>query len=295
MGEIVGYGMVSHVPPIVLSEEDRRELNGGPDLSLVDGLHRMKTQVFDRLKPDTVIVLDTHWITLMHHIFDARAERRGVFTAEEILTNPGMQSVPFDLPGDPELCKAVAEVAAGRGDTWVVAADEPNLPMSYGTVNLLGFLQGDENWVRIGTCQTAQPADWAILGEMIGEAVAQLDRRVVLLGSGSLSHRFWPMAELRQHESASLEHIRTPEARAADEAIIAAWERGDHAAVIDGVDTFMQYAPEGHFGHYLGLIGAIGGRDCVAPGVRYSEYESSAGTGQLHIWFEKPEKGWTDD
>ena len=26
MGEIVGYGMVSHVPPIVLSEEERHRL-----------------------------------------------------------------------------------------------------------------------------------------------------------------------------------------------------------------------------------------------------------------------------
>ncbi len=293
MGEIVGYGIVSHVPPIVLPEDERLELNGGTDISLVAGLERMRTEVFDRLQPDTVIVLDTHWITLMHHIFDARAERRGVFTAEEILTNVGMQSVPYDLPGDPELCKAVAEVAAHRDDTWVVASDEPNLPLSYGTVNLLGFLQGPEAWVRIGTSQTAQPDDWAILGEMIGQAVADLDRRVILLGSGSLSHRFWSMQELRDHETSDPVHIRTPEARAADLAIIDAWERGDHATVIDGARDFMQYAPEGHFGHYLGLVGAIGGRDCTAPGVRYSDYESSAGTGQLHIWFERPEKGWT--
>ena len=33
MGEIVGAAVVSHVPPLVLSEQVRRELNGGEDTS----------------------------------------------------------------------------------------------------------------------------------------------------------------------------------------------------------------------------------------------------------------------
>ena len=37
-------------------------------------------------------------------------------------------------------------------------------------------------------------------------AVASLDRTVVLLASGGLSHRFWPLREIRNHETAALEN-----------------------------------------------------------------------------------------
>ena len=54
-----------------------------------------------------------------------------------------------------------------------------------------------------------------------------------------------------------------------------------------------RHAPEGLFGHYLMMVGALGGAGCRAPGVRYSDYESAAGTGQVHMWFERPDAGWT--
>ncbi|MHB1089255.1 MAG: catechol 1,2-dioxygenase, partial [Acidimicrobiales bacterium] len=38
---------------------------------------------------------------------------------------------------------------------------------------------------------------------------------------------------------------------------------------------------------------ALGGVDCVAPGRKYSQYENSIGTGQVHIWFDQPADGWT--
>ena len=37
MGEIIGAGVVSHVPTIVMPEDDRKRLNNGQDLSLVEG------------------------------------------------------------------------------------------------------------------------------------------------------------------------------------------------------------------------------------------------------------------
>ncbi|HTX28441.1 MAG TPA: hypothetical protein VME19_15635 [Streptosporangiaceae bacterium] len=29
------------------------------------------------------------------------------------------------------------------------------------------------------------------------------------------------------------------------------------------------------------------------PGRAYSEYENSVGTGQVHLWFDRPATGWT--
>jgi aromatic ring-opening dioxygenase catalytic subunit (LigB family) len=238
-----------------------------------------------------VLVLDTHWFTTFEHVISAHERRHGRFTSSELPR--GMAGMPYDYRGDPELAYAVAKQASERDDTWAHATDDPYLEVHYPTVNLLPFLQRDERWVSAGICQTATDADFLLFGELIAAAVAQLDRRVVVLASGGLSHRFWPLRELRAHESAALENIVTPEARAADEALLARLQAGEHAAVIDDVPAFARHAPEGFFGHYFVMAGAIGGRDCRAPGTMYSQYESAAGTGQAHVWFERPAAGWT--
>lgn len=290
MGEIVGAGLVAHVPTIVLPEETRRELNEGDEISLVPGLHRLRREAFDRLGPDTVIVLDAHWHTTVEFVVTAHERRSGRYTSEELPR--GMCQMPYDFPGDPELARRIADEISAGG-SWGTAVDDPHLPIHYPTTNLLPFLQGDERWISIGVCQTAESDDFLLVGEAIGRAVEALDRRVVVLASGAMSHRFWPLRQLRQHEASDPRHIFTPEARAADEERLGWFAEGDHARVIDTMPEFLRYKPEAHFGHYLMMVAAVGGRSCRAPGVRYSEYENSIGTGQVHVWFERPDAGWT--
>ena len=62
MGEIVGAAVVSHVPPLVLPEQVRRELNGGEDTSLFQGLHDMRAEKLGPVEADTVVVIDSHSI-----------------------------------------------------------------------------------------------------------------------------------------------------------------------------------------------------------------------------------------
>jgi 3,4-dihydroxyphenylacetate 2,3-dioxygenase len=293
MGEIVGAAVVSHVPPIVMGDEVRAELYGAEGTTLVDGLHRLRREKFDRIEIDTVIVFDSHWFTTVEHILTAHDRREGMFTSSELPR--GMSGHHYDMPGDPELAIRYEAISNVRDDTRALACADPYLPVHYATTNLLPFLQrGDEAWLSMSICQTGTPPDWLLAGELLGQAIRELDRRVVLLASGGLSHRFWPMREFADHEAAGLEHIRTPEARAADEAVIAALEAGDHAKVIDGMPAYKAFGPEGAFGHYLMMAGALGGAECTAPGVKYSNYESSAGTGQIHLWFEPPWVGGRD-
>jgi 3,4-dihydroxyphenylacetate 2,3-dioxygenase len=284
MGEIVGAALVSHVPPLVLSEEVRLELNDGRDFSIVEGLHRMRRECLDRVRPDTIIVFDTHWYTTFEHIVTAHARRVGRYTSDELPRgNPAM---PFDLPGDPELARLITEVAAERDDTFVHASDDEYLGIHYPTVYLTPFLQRDEAWMSVGVCQTAQPDDFLRFGEVLAEAIRRSDRRVVLIASGGLSHKFWPLMVIRDHEAAGLEHIISPEARAADERVIALLEAGDHCTVLAEYPQFRSFSPEGMFAHYLMMVGALGGAACDARGVAYSDYESAAGTGQIHLWFD---------
>jgi 3,4-dihydroxyphenylacetate 2,3-dioxygenase len=289
-GEVIGAALVAHVPTIVLPEAERMELNEGREISLVPGLHRLKAEALDRLRPDTIVVFDAHWFTTVEFVVTAHERRTGRYTSDELPR--GMSQVPYDLPGDPELAQLIGEEVTAAG-SWMTPIDDPYLPIHYPTVNLLPFLQGDERWMSVSIPQTGEVEDFLLAGEAIGRAIERSSRRVVLLASGAMSHTFWKLRELRAHEASDPVHIRTPEARAADLERLAWFERGEHDRVIDTMDVFARFKPEAMFGHYLMMVAAIGGRQCRAPGVRYSEYENSIGTGQVHVWFERPAGGWT--
>ena len=290
MGEIVGAGIVSHVPTIMLPEETRRELNEGKEITLVPGFHRLRDEVLDVLKPDTIIVFDTHCATLLEFVVPTHERRAGKFTSEELPR--GMCQVPYDMQGSPELGQLIVDEINALG-TRATAIDDPYLPIHYGTVNVAHYLNRGEEWLSIGMCMTAQTDDYLTAGQGIGNAIEKSGKRVVLLASGSMSHSFYPMKELLEHESSDPIHIFTPEARAADMERIDWFHEGDHASDIDTMDEYYQYKPEGRFGHYLMMVAAIGGRDCKAVGRLFSEYENSVGTSQVHIWFDRPETGWT--
>lgn len=285
MGEIVGAAVVSHVPPLVLPQEIRFELNEGKDTTLFQGLHDMRTEKLGPIEADTVVVIDSHWFTTIEHIVTSADRREGLYTSEELPR--GMSQMPFDMPGDRELAEAWGAQAEGRDDTWITPIDDPYLPVNYPTINLLPFLQGDERWISAGIVQTGETDDFLLFGELLAAAVAELDRRVVILASGGLSHRFWPLKQFRDHESADPDkHVRTPEACAADRQVLAWFMEGNHAAVLEFVPEYLKHAPEGRFGHYLTMIGALGGAACTTKGTQFGEYEAVSGTGQAHVWFD---------
>jgi 3,4-dihydroxyphenylacetate 2,3-dioxygenase len=285
MGEIVGAAFVSHVPPLVLPEEIRRQLNDGEDTSLYAGLHQLREEKLAPLQVDTIVVIDTHWFTTIEHIVASHSRRQGLYTSEELPR--GMAQMPYDFPGDPELAEAWESAANDIDNTWITAIDDPYLPVHYPTINLLPFLQGGEKWVSAGVCQTADEHDFMLFGQLLAHAIAQTDRRVVILASGGLSHKFWPLREFRDHEASNPDlHLHSPEAAAADRNVITKMLDGDHAGILDFLPEFRHHAPEGYFGHYLTMIGALGGRDCTVTGTQFGNYEAVAGTGQAHIWFD---------
>jgi 3,4-dihydroxyphenylacetate 2,3-dioxygenase len=290
MGEIVGVGLVSHVPTIMFDEATRRELNDGKEISLVPGHRRLRSEVLDRLQPDTIIILDTHWFTTVEHVVASHDHREGKMTSSELPR--GMKQVPYSYDGDPELANLIAKHGNALG-TPTYAEDDPYLTVYYATINLVHHLQKHERFVSVSIVQTGEDDDFLTLGRAIGDAVAESDRRVVVLASGGMSHTFHRLKVIDQHEASDPVHIVTPEARAADEQRLAWMQAGDHARIIDEMDVYHPHAPEGGFGHFLAMIAAVGGRDCTAKGQLYSDYENATGTGQVHMWFERPADGWT--
>lgn len=292
MGEVVGAALLAHVPTIVLPEAVRRELNNGADTTLVSGLKQLRSEVFDSVDYDTVIVLDSHWATTVEFVVTAHERRKGLFTSEELPR--GMSGRPYDYPGDPELAHAIA-AKADEHSTWITAIDDPHLPITYATTNLWEFLGDglpDKRWVSIGVCQTADTEDSLRLGRALGDAIIASDRKVILVASGALSHTFWPLRQLRLHEAAGVEHIFSPAAAAADAERIEWFKEGDHDQVLETMPDFYKLKPEARFGHYLMMIGALGEGDCTATARQYGEYENSIGTGQVHLWFDRPAEGF---
>ena len=290
MGEIAGAGLLSHVPTIMLPRKVRLRLNEGRETSLVPGLERLRREVLDGLRPDTVIVFDTHWFTTVEFAVTAHERRSGHYTSDELPR--GIRSLPYDIAGNPLLAGSIAAAVREHAALPCVAVDDEHLPIHYPTVNLAHYLDRGERWVSVSICQTARDEDFLAVGAAIARAVEGSEERVVLLASGGMSHRFWPLTELRRHEAADPIHVRTPEARAADLDRLAWWAKGDHAAVIDAMDGYRAHGPEGMFGHYLMMVSALGGRECAAIGRPFSEYENAAGTGQVHVWFDRPAAGW---
>ena len=63
MGEVVGAGILAHVPTIMLPEHERRALNHGEDFTIGPALTQLRHEVFVTLDYDTVVVLD---LSLIH-------------------------------------------------------------------------------------------------------------------------------------------------------------------------------------------------------------------------------------
>lgn len=283
MGEIIGAGLVAHAPTIMMSEEDRFALNEGKEISLVPGLHRLKSEVLDVLKPDVIVLFDTHWFTIVEFCIAAQARRSGHFTSDELPR--GMRQIPYDIPGCPELAFAMAQRATEQG-VRTNAIDDPNLPIHYPTVNLSTFLQGEEQWISVSHAYSAEPHNFLGVGAGIGQAIRESDKRVVLIASGSMSHRFWPFDQIAAHEASDPIHISSPEAREADLERLRWFAEGNHAAVIDTMPDYLRHAPEARFGHYLMMAAACGGREWKAKGRQFSDYENATGTSQVHVWFD---------
>jgi len=283
MGAIVAAAVTSHQPGIMMPEKLRTRIYGENDTSLVPGFAEMR-DALDERKVDTLVIFDTHWFTTIEHIVAGADEYKGTYTSDELpLLIKGYE---YDYKGAPELAAAISECGKARGTSLLNAID-PNIARQYPTINMIHYLaKKTDKILSVGTCQTAEPHNFLEFGEVLAEAVRKTDARVALLAAGGMSHAFPTMDNIPKHAGNSPDQVISPEARAIDERILSLWAQGNHAAVIDMYPEYRPFKPEGFFGHYLMMAGAIGWRNCTAPGRKMSEYESALGTGQVHVWFD---------
>jgi 3,4-dihydroxyphenylacetate 2,3-dioxygenase len=282
MGTINAAAVVSHQPGIMAPQERRIAMNGGYDTTLVAGFTDIRAAL-DAAEVDTLVIIDTHWFTTAFHLVAGADRYSGVYTSDEL---PMMiTDLPYDYPGAPKLAALVAEIGTER-KLPVFNTTNDHIGIQYPTINVVHHLHWDQPVLRIGICQHAEPHNFLDFGAVLGEAIGRSDARVGILASGGMSHQFPPLDIQRNHTKNAAEHVITAQARAFDESVIAKWATGDHVGVIDGYPEYAPFKPEGRFGHYLIMAGALGGRTWTAPGRQLSDYENAFGTGQVHVWFD---------
>ena len=282
MGEIVAAAVLSHQPGIMAPEAIRVGMGQGRDTTLVAGFETVRKEL-DRANPDTFVIFDTHFFTTLGHVVAGADRYQGLYTSDELPM--AIQEHPYDFLGAPELAARTAELAKDQG-VPVFNTTSTNIAMQYPTVNIVHFVGKGERVLRVGTCAHAERHNFIDFGKVLGEAIRETDGRVALIASGGMSHKFPKLDDSPKHSAFDEKFVLNDEAREKDHHVLSLWEKGDHAAVIDFYPEYEAVKPEGKFGHYLMMAGALGGRGWSAKGRKMSEYENALATGQVHVWFD---------
>lgn len=283
-GMISGAAIVSHHPGLMQTDEFRLNDGAGRDSDLIAGFGRLRAKI-DAAKPDIVMIFDTHWFTTGYHLLAGAAGYAGNYISDEMPWY--LHGVDYDYAGAPEFADLIQSVAEER-QVMAMSVKDPTLPQHYATVNLVKKLNLTGPVLTASNCQNCQSHHFLEMGDCIGEAIRRSGKRVVLLASGALSHKFneidWVRTSPRIFDAIN---VSSPDNIASDMEAVELFKQGRHDVIVDRFPNVYRKIPwEGLGGHYLQMVGAMGGRDCTAKGEVLSEYENARGTGNIHIWFE---------
>lgn len=284
-GAIVGATLTTHVPRLFLEGAERGAYIGKNPSSFFEALPQMYDERIKGLDFDTFLVIDTHWWTTTDFIINGNDFLIGPYTSDEV---PQMiHDYTFRYSGDTELALAISERAKEHG-LPVEVCKNAYLPVHYPTLVPMRYLNPDRKYavLPMSVAYTSSIEQELHYGEAIRQAVEESGRKVVIVASGGLSHKFVALKGMKEHASPDLANL--PEwNREFDRGIISWLKKGDHKSVLVRADGFRhECSPEGRFAHYLRMVGALGGAECTLKGVQYGNYEAAIGTGQVILWFD---------
>jgi 3,4-dihydroxyphenylacetate 2,3-dioxygenase len=286
MGEVVAAIFTTHVPRLMITDLAARKAYMGKNVTtFYDAMPQVERERLRDLEFDSFVLIDTHWFTTLEYILNAHERLAGVYTSEEL---PQMlHDLEYDYRGDPELANAITQSAQARGMRAVASAAR-NLPLHYPTLNVMYYFNPDRRRriLSIGVCQTASVQNDLTFGAALGGAIRASNRRVVLIASGGMSHRFWDYDRVLDHASADPADISSMANRLYDEKIMEWFRAGQHREIIKSANDFRTHcSPEGRFSHYLVMAGAMGAEHWDWCGEQFGRYEAAIGTGQSIFYF----------
>jgi 3,4-dihydroxyphenylacetate 2,3-dioxygenase len=286
MGEVVAAIFTTHVPRLMITDLAARKAYMGKNVTtFYDAMPQLERERLRALEFDTFVLIDTHWFSTLEYILNAHERLAGIYTSEEL---PQMlHDLEYDYRGDPELARAI-EASARAHRMRAVASGARNLPLHYPTLNVMYYFNPDRRRrvLSMSVCQTASVQNDLDFGAALGAAIRASDRRVVMVASGGMSHRFWDYDHILDHASADPIDITSATNRTYDEKIMQWFRSGRHSDVLASADDYRaQCSPEGRFSHYLVMAGVLGAGKWNWRGEQFGRYEAAIGTGQAIFYF----------
>ena len=281
MGEIVLAAKMTHVPTLIMSEQEGPIK--GQRRPAIEG-HREIARRAKAVGADTAIICDTHWLINAGFHINAHHRFRGVFTSNEF--PQFIQDLPYDYLGNPELGDAIAKAATGKG-IFTLAHHLESLPLEYGTLVPMRFMSREHEMkvVSIAAWATVHGHDESrLVGEAIREAVEASDHKVLLVASGSLSHQIWANKDYAANNGTFT--ISSEFNRQMDLRVLELWQRGDHATFLKMLGEYAKYCSgEGVMHDTAMLYGALGWDQYTGECEVVTPYFPSSGTGQTNVIF----------
>lgn len=281
MGEIVLAAKCTHVPTMLMSEQEGPI--HGTRQPAIDG-HMEIARRAAALGADTVVVCDTHWVINAGFHINANSRFKGLFTSNEF--PQFIQNLEYDYDGHPALGDAIAAEATERG-VHTLSHQLDSLELEYGTLVPMRFMSRAHRMrvVSIAAwCTVHDHQESRVVGQAIRAAVEASDSKVLLVASGSLSHKIWPNRDYAANNGTFT--ISSEFNRQVDLHVLDMWQRGDHATFLKMLPEYAEHCcGEGSMHDTAMLYGALGWDAYDRPCEVVTPYFPSSGTGQTNVIF----------
>ena len=281
MGEIVLAAKCTHVPTMLMSEQDGPVK--GKRQSAIEGHYEIARRA-KALGADTVVICDTHWVVNAGYHINANSRFEGLFTSNEF--PQFIQNLPYNYDGNPELGDAIAEVASDNG-VYTLSHHLDSLELEYGSLVPMRFMSREHEMKVVSVaawCTVHGHDESRVFGESIRDAVEASDSKVLLVASGSLSHKIWANKDYAANNGTFT--ISSEFNRQMDLHVLEMWKRGDHATFLKMLKEYSEFCcGEGTMHDTAMLYGALGWDAYDAECEVVTDYFPSSGTGQTNVIF----------
>ena len=281
MGEIVLAAKMTHVPTLQMSEQEGRLK--GTRQPAIDG-HLEIARRAKALGVDTVVICDTHWLVNAGFHINANARFKGLLTSSEF--PQFIRDMPYDHAGNPALGDAIAAKATELG-VYTLAHHLDSLDLEYGTLVPMHFMAREHGMKVVSVaayCTVHDHQESRVIGQAIRAAVEASDSRVLLVASGSLSHKIWSNRDYAPNNGTFT--ISSEFNRQVDLMVLEMWQRGDHATFLKMLGDYARHCSgEGAMHDTAMLYGALGWDAYAGRCEVVTPYFPSSGTGQVNVIF----------
>jgi 3,4-dihydroxyphenylacetate 2,3-dioxygenase len=275
MGEIVLAAKITHVPTMVMSEQQGRFFGTRSDA--IEAEREIGRRATAR-GADTYLVFDTHWLANIGIHVNARARHQGLYTSHEI---PHLlHDLDYDYDGDPELAKLIVEESEKVG-LASHAHDSEGLGLDYGTILPMRYMNVDraKKVVSVAAPLAASVAENRRFGEAVRAAIDRSSSKVAVLASGSLSHRLW---DSEHFKDSSWFTISSEFNRQMDLRVLELWQAKNYEPFLEMLPEYRSKCTgEGMMADTAMLFGMLGWDAYHGAWEQLCPYFPSTGTGQV--------------